>query len=162
MKLLSAFRPVDPGVDVTGDDDGNQPKRTGWLLLDLSREYANALLDVLTQYRDWKLAQQQLTNVAINMPDTGMLTLYEPGGDLSELWHAGRIGESRLARVPDVADPETIGTVRPPLNGMQVDVAVDDRGIWFQIFLPDVQFTVETAILTPELLEQAAGLVVPG
>jgi len=156
MRLLCAFRPSDPGVESRGVDTG-APSLIGWACVDLTREVANHMLDRHAWFETLR-ADKEITNVAIPLPNTPSLALRNPDEDLAELWTQGRIGESKWAAMVDESPLENLGGEDRPLATASVDLVVEKKGVWYQIFLPDIQFTVETAVLTREILQEAAGM----
>lgn len=161
MKLLCAFRPCDPGVEARGGAEG-QPSLIGWAYLDLSRAVANRLLDCHAWFEKSRRVWPELTNVALDVPDeeqTAVL-LFNPCEELADLWTQHRAGETKLARLPDSITADDLPGEGRSYQMGEIDVTVEEKGIWYQIFLPDIQFTVETAVVTRELLQEAAGVPV--
>lgn len=160
MLYLCAFRPIDPGVEIdTADSD--KPKPIGWLVITLTREHANALLDRHQDFCDQQDKFSDLLNMTFALPRDNEITIYNPCDELSELWTRHRIGESKLARLPEDFDVATLGETAQIGQEPLIDITIQTAGVWYQIFLPALQYSVESAFFTRETLLTAAGLPAP-
>jgi hypothetical protein len=96
--------------------------------------------------------------MAVNVPNRETIHLRDQHSDLEQLWTEHRFRDTKLAMLADDTTAEALpGEVRE-ISGAEVDLTVEQQGVWYQIFLPDIQVTVESAVLTREILQDAAGM----
>jgi hypothetical protein len=159
MKLLCAWRPVDPGVEAHVPDS-NGPPLLGWTFVDLSAEVANQLLDRYSIFERLKTEMPDLTNIAIDLPKQGRfaLVMLQRSDDLEALWTENRIGETKFAELPEAATAESLNGELCDMEHVLVDIVLEAKGVWFQIFPPQTQFTMETAVMDRQMLQRAAGV----
>lgn len=159
MLLLGAFRPCDPGIEIDNRPAGSLPL-TGWVIYNLTREHANTLLDRVAWFNLLKKDRQDLVNMCISVVDDLELVIKQPCDELANLWSQHRYEGSKLARLPESISLRDIGGVTRVVSEMTVDMGISTDGIWYQIFMPDVQFSMETPIIPQALLLAAAGIPV--
>lgn len=157
MKILCAFRPGDPGA-ASRETPDYVPSLTGWVYTEITRQQANYMLDWHTRFEKFKSNNSNLTNMAVGVPNPMTVHLMDPHEDLEQLWRDHRHEDSKLAILPDDTTSESLPGTRRDLQQAEIDLTIEPKGVWYQIFLPDIQFTVETAILDRELLQDAAGM----
>lgn len=181
MKLLCAFRPNDPGVEIRmaehNDDAENQRPVTGWMYIDLSQQEANRMLDHFDWFTQLRDQRPSLINIGIELrtpeqavaadaeanrdiPEEVNFCLRDNCPELEDLWRRYRMSEdSRFAELPTNVTPSQLPGDERALSHAQADINIEPKGVFYFIFLPDIQFTVESPIFDRNLLLRAAGLV---
>lgn len=174
MKFLCAFRPIDPGIDIREEHPTDNPL-TGWVYLELSQVQANHMLDRHAWFAELHARNSDLLNLTLDIRNNHGLRLIKPTEALEDAWRHGRIGNSKLARLSDDFDIDNLPTkAEDPVEAAKeraarmrdlthaaVDLVVQTNGVWYQIFLPDIQYTVESATFERSVLEEAAGMPSP-
>lgn len=167
MFILCTFRPADPGVEVlvarlpASDDDTQPPTVVGWVLTQITRETANYLLDCAAVL---KLGNSDIRNVAVTLPAALPLELHKDHVAISDLWTAVRDAshdnpQHRLALLPNCTKTLQELTGEPAWHDLrdQTDLALDQSGVWLQIYDPEISLSFISCLWPWSLIGMLAG-----
>lgn len=160
MKLLCGFQPIDPGVD------RRTPHCMGWTLIDMSPLAADRLLNLLGAFARFRHGQPSYVSLVVdyNIEEAGerpQLTHCIGSQELFEAWRAHRVSDatyatSQFARLYDLAafDLQRDAVIVDPY--VHNELVIEPHGVWYRIYMPTPRISVQTPLLTRQLITQAA------